>query len=147
MVDPNRKINHLTDDDVNFLQECENEFKDRFTDTDEEFLKHCNSLIDPTTGGCINTPPIVYPWNGRRPQQGNYRGGGFNHRNNNYRGHRGRGGGGGNYNNRNNSYGGAGNYNRNNQRYGSNYSWSDGRGGGNDGHQSFNNKRPHDNEY
>lgn len=145
MVDPNRKINHLTDDDVNFLQECENEFKNRFTDMDEEFQNHCKSVTGTGTTG-INVPPIIFPWNGRRPQQGNYRGG-FNHRNNNYHGHRGRGGhggGGGNYN-RNNSYGGGGNYNRNNQRYGSNYNRNDSRGSEGDGQQRY--KRPHDDDY
>lgn len=102
MVDPNRKINHLTDDDVKYLNECENEFKDRFTENDEEFMAlYSKPLSD---------PPIVTPWMVRSGNAGpsNYRG---HHRSGNYNqrsyGHHrsnrggGRGGGGGNYNNRN----------------------------------------------
>lgn len=107
MVDPNRKINHLTDDDVKYLNECENEFKDRFTENDEEFMALFNTPP--------SEPPIVTPWMVRSGNTGpsNYRGqqqhhhhhqrsGNYNqrpyhhHRSNHHRGGRGRGG--GNYN-------------------------------------------------
>lgn len=85
MVDPNRKINHLTDDDVKFLNECEAEFKDRYTENDEEFMK----IMENTEAA---TPPLIFPWrqggggSGRGGQQGNYRGGngGGYHRHNQY---------------------------------------------------------------
>lgn len=92
MVDPNRKINRLSDDDAAFLRECEQEFRNRFTDNDDEFIAFCEKAIHP--------PPIVSPWQtGRRNNQqqdswrNNYRAGGSGG---------GGGGGGGGYNNRNN---------------------------------------------
>lgn len=103
MVDPNRKINHLTDDDVKYLNECENEFKDRFTENDEEFMALFNTPA--------SEPPIVTPWMVRSGNAGpsNYRGqqqhhhqrsGNYNQRPyHHHRSHRGgRGRGGGNYN-------------------------------------------------
>lgn len=54
MVDPNRKINHLSEEDVKFLNECENEFKVRYTEGDEEYKTLCNSPI--------SEPPIISPW-------------------------------------------------------------------------------------
>lgn len=79
MVDPNRKINHLTEEDVKYLNECENEFKDRFTENDEEFMALYNKPAA--------DPPIVTPWMERHGRSGNSG-------SSNYRGHRS-----GNYNN------------------------------------------------
>lgn len=83
MVDPNRKINRLSDDDAAFLVECEQEFRNRYTDSDEEFAKF---LAKPT-----KPPPIVEPWKSNQRQHGgdfannwnrnNYR---PNNRNNHY---------------------------------------------------------------
>lgn len=53
-MDPNRKINRLSDDDAAFLVECEQEFRNRYTDADEEFAKF---LAKPT-----KPSPIVEPW-------------------------------------------------------------------------------------
>lgn len=95
MVDPNRKINHLTDEDVKYLNECENEFKDRFTANDEEFMAVFNKPL--------SEPPIVANWMTHRS--------GGNAGPSNYRGHRS-----GNYNHRpyhQRSNRGGGNYNRN----------------------------------
>lgn len=93
MVDPNRKINRLSDDDAAFLRECEQEFRNRFTDDDSEYSEFCAKGTRP--------PPIVEPWHvnrrqnfgGRGGRDGGSGGGGGNHnwRNN----HRNRGGGGG----------------------------------------------------
>lgn len=58
MVDPKRHINILTPKEQSFLEECENEFANRFTDLDEEFMAHCQRPSKP--------PPIVHPWNVRR---------------------------------------------------------------------------------
>lgn len=69
MVDPNRKINRLSDDDAAFLVECEQEFRNRYTEGDDEFATF---LAKPT-----KTPPIVEPW--RRNDSGN------NWNRNNYR--------------------------------------------------------------
>lgn len=93
MVDPNRKINHLTEEDVKYLNECENEFKDRFTESDEEFRALCNKPV--------SDPPIVTPWMTHRSS---------NAGSSSYRGHRS-----GNYNQRpyHRSNRGGGNYNRN----------------------------------
>ncbi|XP_060809319.1 RNA guanine-N7 methyltransferase activating subunit [Amyelois transitella] len=44
----------LSVEDKEFLAQCEEEFKDRFTDKDEEFMKILNA--EPST------PPIVSPW-------------------------------------------------------------------------------------
>lgn len=90
MVDPNRKINRLTDDDAAFLRECEDEFRNRYTVNDEEFVAFCEKPS--------RDPPIISPWQtgGNRPNNQNQ------WRNN-------RGGGGGVYNNR-------GNYNQHHNR-------------------------------
>lgn len=76
MVDPNRKINRLTDDDLAFLLECEQEFRCRFTENDVEFWSlHQKEM---------RSPPIVQSFQGgRRPY-----GGPSNWRGNNHRGHR-----------------------------------------------------------
>lgn len=58
MVDPNRKINRLSDDDAAFLVECEQEFRNRYTEADEVFAAF---LAKPT-----KPPPIVEPWNRRQ---------------------------------------------------------------------------------
>lgn len=95
MVDPNRKINHLTEEDVKYLNECENEFKDRFTENDAEFMALFNKPV--------SDPPIVAAWMTHRS--------GGNAGSSNYRGHRS-----GNYNQRpyhQRSNRGGGNYNRN----------------------------------
>lgn len=75
-----------------FLNECEEEFKDRFTEDDPEFTTYCAQPSRP--------PPVLEPWQ-NRPFHGGYGGGGgrgrFNDR-----------GGGGRYNhnhhNRNRDY-------------------------------------------
>lgn len=88
MVDPNRKINILTKEQDQFLEECEEEFKNRFTEDDEEFMEFCKRPEVP--------PPIVDQWMMRRN---------FNHNRNDHN-HR------GGYNNNrgrfNNSSGGRG---------------------------------------
>lgn len=55
MVDPNRKINRLSDEDASFLVECEQEFRSRYTDADKEF-KQYKEKPDAL-------PPIIEPWN------------------------------------------------------------------------------------
>lgn len=80
MVDPNRKINkNLNDDDEAYLRECETEFRNRFTDTDEEYAAHCAKPTRP--------PPIMTPWHGGRSFG--------NNQPNKWRNNRGGGGGGG----------------------------------------------------
>lgn len=75
MVDPNRKINRLSDDDAAFLVECEQEFRNRYTDADDEFAKF---LAKPT-----KAPPIIEPWkSNQRNHGGNF---GNNWNRNNYR--------------------------------------------------------------
>jgi RNMT-activating mini protein len=109
MVDPKRHLYKLSDEDRKFVEECEEEFKDRFTENDTEFTEFCRRPVRP--------PPIVDPWmqnsqrrnfqhqsEGGYGQRGGYggghRGGGYNRRYNNNRGggyqnnYRGRGGGG-----------------------------------------------------
>lgn len=63
MVDPNRKINILSEEHQLFLNECEEEFKDRFTEDDAEFQAYCAQPPPP--------PPVLEPWQNR-----NYHGGG-----------------------------------------------------------------------
>lgn len=46
----------LTEEQLEFLATCEEEFKDRYTDNDEEYLKVKNNKLN---------PPIMYPWNNR----------------------------------------------------------------------------------
>ncbi|XP_043649883.1 rRNA 2'-O-methyltransferase fibrillarin [Drosophila teissieri] len=89
MVDPNRKINRLVERDVNFLESCELEFADRFTDDDPEFMAHCSKPVP--------EPPIVENWmgggGGGGGGSGFQGGGGGGHPyHNRYNGHR-RGGG------------------------------------------------------
>lgn len=59
----------LSTADKEFLASCEEEFKDRYTDKDEEFMKVFNSES--------STPPIVDPWwvpnSGRRNDRRNNR--------------------------------------------------------------------------
>ncbi|XP_067645035.1 RNA guanine-N7 methyltransferase activating subunit [Eurosta solidaginis] len=104
MVDPNRKINRLTEKDIEFLDECQEEFENRFTKHDEEFALHCSKPLP--------DPPIIENW-GFSGTGNSYRGGG---QRNNYGGNRYtrggwnkrgrdrgyRGGGGGNQSYRNN---------------------------------------------
>lgn len=73
MVDPNRKINRLSDDDAAFLVECEQDFRCRYTDADQEFFAFCSKPTRP--------PPIVEPWQNRRQHDG----GNGNWNRNNYR--------------------------------------------------------------
>lgn len=79
MVDPNRKINHLSDDDAAFLVECEQEFRSRYTDADDEFVALCAKSIQP--------PPIIEPWRNSNQNRWNRGGGGGgnNWNRNNYR--------------------------------------------------------------
>lgn len=89
MVDPNRKINRLPDKDVNFLEECESEFAQRYTKDDAEFMAHCAKPVP--------EPPLVDNWmsgggGGGGPGGGGASGysGGYNNR---YNGGQRRGGG------------------------------------------------------
>uniref|UniRef100_A0A336K6C0 CSON015424 protein n=1 Tax=Culicoides sonorensis TaxID=179676 RepID=A0A336K6C0_CULSO len=52
----------LTVEQKQFLESCENNFKDRFTDKDQEFKKHSDRSVNP--------PPIVDDWMNR--QSNNY---------------------------------------------------------------------------
>ncbi|XP_073840139.1 uncharacterized protein [Musca autumnalis] len=105
MVDPNRKINRLTDRDLEFLEECEREFGLRYSEEDSEFMEHCAKPLP--------DPPVVENWSfgdgggGRNHNQnrggGNrgprgWRGHGGNNRNFRHR-RGGRGGGSGRYQN------------------------------------------------
>lgn len=99
MVDPNRKINRLSDDDAAFLVECEQEFRNRYTDADEEFAKF---LAKPT-----KPPPIVEPWKSNQRGGGDF---GNNWNRNNYR-----------PNNRNNHYNRHNNDNRSPRNYRQHY--------------------------
>ncbi|XP_031635797.1 RNA guanine-N7 methyltransferase activating subunit-like [Contarinia nasturtii] len=71
MVDPDRKINRLSDDDAAFLRECELEFRNRYTVDDEEFAEFMKKPSKPS--------PIVEPWKQRN--YGDSRGN-WNNRNN-----------------------------------------------------------------
>lgn len=73
MVDPNRKINRLSDDDAAFLVECEQEFRHRYTDADEEFAKFLAKSTKPS--------PIVEPWKSNQRHHDS----GSNWNRNNYR--------------------------------------------------------------
>lgn len=78
MVDPNRKINNnLSDDDAAFLVECEQEFRHRYTEVDEEFAAF---LAKPT-----RPPPIVEPWASKPMNNRHYGDSGNNWNRNNYR--------------------------------------------------------------
>lgn len=66
MVDPKRHINILSEEDQLFLNECEEEFKDRFTEDDAEFQAYC---AQPSPA-----PPVLEPWQNRNHHHG---GGGF----------------------------------------------------------------------
>lgn len=48
----------LTEEQKDFLEQCESEFKHRYTDEDADFLKVKNQEPCP--------PPIVDPWNTKR---------------------------------------------------------------------------------
>ncbi|XP_050513338.1 uncharacterized protein LOC126889267 [Diabrotica virgifera virgifera] len=48
----------LTSEQKSFLEECNLEFSERYTDADVEFMKIFDSEIPP--------PPIVSPWYGRQ---------------------------------------------------------------------------------
>lgn len=74
MVDPNRKINRLSDDDAAFLVECEQEFRNRYTDGDEEFAAFAAKPA--------KAPPIVEPWSNNRRHHNDS---GNNWNRNNYR--------------------------------------------------------------
>ncbi|XP_017862999.1 PREDICTED: uncharacterized protein LOC108613789 [Drosophila arizonae] len=54
MVDPNRKINRLSDKDISFLEECEEEFGARYTEDDVEFMAHCAKPVP--------DPPVIENW-------------------------------------------------------------------------------------
>ncbi|KAG7199232.1 hypothetical protein KM043_018101 [Ampulex compressa] len=45
---------NLTEEQKKFLEECENEFKDRYTEKDSDFMKVKNAEI--------KKPPIIDPW-------------------------------------------------------------------------------------
>lgn len=81
MVDPNRKINRLSDDDAAFLVECEQEFRNRYTEADEEFAAFVAKPTKP--------PPIVEPWRSRpnNQQHHHHHGDTGNWNRNNYRQH------------------------------------------------------------
>lgn len=62
MVDPNRKINRLSDKDISFLEECEEEFGARYTEDDAEFMAHCAKPAP--------DPPVIENWLGGRSSPG-----------------------------------------------------------------------------
>lgn len=67
---------NLTVDQEEFLAECENEFNDRYTDSDKEYKKIYDLGIPP--------PPIMFPWYGRpryNDRPGSSRNDGFQSRN------------------------------------------------------------------
>ncbi|XP_075164445.1 uncharacterized protein LOC142237018 [Haematobia irritans] len=100
MVDPNRKINRLTDNDLEFLEECEREFSVRYTDSDAEFMQHCSRPLP--------DPPIIENWSSGGGS-GGFREGGESGSRNHHRGwRRGHGGGGGNHRNYRQRRGGRG---------------------------------------
>ncbi|XP_021704445.1 RNMT-activating mini protein [Aedes aegypti] len=112
MVDPKRHINILSEEDQLFLNECEEEFGDRFSEHDAEFTAYCAQPA--------RAPPVLEPWQSRNFQGGGGGGGRYNHHNRNWdyrdRPYQQRGG---RYNNNNNRGG------RDNNRYnsvGRNYS-------------------------
>lgn len=123
MVDPKRHINILSEEDQLFLNECEEQFGDRFSQNDADFMAYCAQPVRP--------PPVLEPWQNRN-FQGGYGGGGGGGgggrgRFNNHRGGGGgRGGGRYNHHNRNQDYrdrpyqqhGGRYNNNNNNNRGG-----------------------------
>lgn len=88
MVDPNRKINRLSDNDISFLDLCEEKFANRFTESDEQFQAHCQKQL-----------PLLPPVLPEFEQQRHNHHGGYN---------RNRRGGGGGYNNHRNHRGGRG---------------------------------------
>lgn len=84
MADPNRKINlNLPSDDedsdepeldpseISLVKEFEEEFKDRFTESDTNFSDFCQQKPKP--------PPIVFPFDCRGGHRGGHRGGRFQH--------------------------------------------------------------------
>lgn len=83
MVDPNRKINLVNDSDdedfndehIQMVKEYEEEFKDRFTEKDEQFMEFCKQKPKP--------PVIVYPFDVFH-HRGGGRGGRFNNRGRNF---------------------------------------------------------------
>lgn len=48
---------NLSVEQKQFLEECESEYIDRYTESDEEYVKIYNSGIP--------SPPIMFPWYGR----------------------------------------------------------------------------------
>ncbi|CAK9817005.1 hypothetical protein ANTPLA_LOCUS9206 [Anthophora plagiata] len=56
----------LTPEQKKFLEECENEFKDRYTEKDTEFVKTKNMEI--------KDPPIFHPWYSHNSRNGPSRG-------------------------------------------------------------------------
>lgn len=125
MVDPKRHINILSEEDQLFLNECEEQFGDRFSQSDADFMAYCAQPVRP--------PPVLEPWQNRN-FQGGYGGGGGGGgggrgRFNNHRGGGGRGGGRYNHHNRNQDY-----RDRPYQQHGGRYSNNNNnnRGGGRD---------------
>lgn len=84
MVDPNRKINLVNDSDdedfndehIQMVKEYEEEFKDRFTEKDEQFMEFCKQKPKP--------PVIVYPFDVFHHRGGGRGGGRFNNRGRNF---------------------------------------------------------------
>ncbi|XP_055715708.1 RNA guanine-N7 methyltransferase activating subunit [Phlebotomus papatasi] len=72
MVDPHRHIRNLTEDQKKFLEECEKEFANRFTERDWEFAEFYKK--EP------QVPPIVDSWMSRQYNQNH----GNHHRNDHY---------------------------------------------------------------
>ncbi|XP_053690979.1 RNA-binding protein cabeza [Sabethes cyaneus] len=120
MVDPKRNINKLTEEDVMFLNELEEESKDRYTENDPEYRAVCEKPVKP--------PPIVHPWKKSSPYGGGHHGGGYygggQRRGGYYNNNRGRPHRGNRYDPYNNSY--------RDRSYGSRYSGGGGGGGGGD---------------
>lgn len=71
---------NLTDEQKKFLEECEEEFKDRYTEKDTEFMKIKNMEL--------KKPPIADPWYPRNKRYNNDRDERYRHRGRHYSNHR-----------------------------------------------------------
>jgi len=61
-----KSIEDLTEEQIKFLEECEIEFKDRYTEKDKAFMQVKNAAP-------IN-PPAVHPWHQNKDSRGDNRG-------------------------------------------------------------------------
>lgn len=75
MGDGDKKMT-LTEEQIKFLEDCEEEFKDRYSDEDEEYVKYKDFERV--------KPPIVDPWFSKPPFNSNRRNYGQGRRNQNW---------------------------------------------------------------